>query len=58
VTPAGITLDPLVGPVPTWSDAYDDPTYRALLGVLGIPGLDVPDSPPTRGLVLAGTVLS
>jgi hypothetical protein len=58
MTPTGITLDALTGPVPTWSIDYDDPTYRALVAALGIPGLDVPDSPPTRGLVITGTVLT
>jgi hypothetical protein len=44
--------DPLVGRVPTWHPAYDDPTYRALVVERGVPGTSIGAGPVVVGETL------
>ena len=54
----GLTADPLTSRVSrTWDAAYDDPTYRALVAELGIPGLGDKGTGDGRA-VIVGEVIS
>ena len=50
--------DYLTGVVPTWSPAYDDPTFRALVGIKGDPYAPAVPMTPATGVIVRGEVLA
>ena len=50
--------DALVGIVPRWSPAYDDPTFRAMVGIHGDPYAPPVPMTPATGIVIRGTVVA